>query len=145
MKKKTGTKKSSNTQFERSSGNVFADLNIPNPEEALAKAELARQINRIIKKRKLTQEEAAVELGTVQPKISALMSGKFSGFSLEKLFKFLNKLGQDVTIKIKPKQPQPALQNTCPQSPQAIVDRSKQSSYFFAFYSYKEHSKFSKY
>ena len=91
------------TKFEHSSGNVFADLNVPNPEEALAKAELARQINRVIKKKRLTQKQAALVLGVDQPKISALISGKLSGFSLERLFRFLNELGQDVTINVKPK------------------------------------------
>jgi predicted XRE-type DNA-binding protein len=92
-----------NKKFEQSSGNVFADLNLPNPEEALAKAELVRQINSVIKKKKLTQQKAAVALGIDQPKISALASGKLSGFSLERLFRFLNELGQDVSINIKPK------------------------------------------
>jgi predicted XRE-type DNA-binding protein len=90
-------------KFERSSGNVFADLNLPNPEELLAKSELAQKISQIIKKKKLTQEQAALALGIDQPKISALISGKLSGFSLERLFRFLNKLGQDVTINVKPK------------------------------------------
>lgn len=90
-------------KFERSSGNVFADLDLPNSEEALAKAELARQIHLIIKKKKLTQEKAALTLGIDQPKVSALASGKLTGFSLERLFRFLNELGQDVTINVKPK------------------------------------------
>lgn len=90
-------------KFEQSNGNVFADLNIQNPEEALAKAALARQINGVIKKKKLTQQEAALILGVDQPKISALASGKLSGFSLERLFRFLNALGQDITINVKPK------------------------------------------
>jgi predicted XRE-type DNA-binding protein len=90
-------------KFELSSGNVFADLNLPNPEEALTKAELARQINNVIKKKKLTQQQAAAVLDIDQPKISALASGKLSGFSLERLFRFLNELGQDVTINVKPK------------------------------------------
>ena len=92
-----------NKKFERSSGNVFADLDLPNSEEALAKAELARQIHLIIKKKKLTQEKAALTLGIDQPKVSALASGKLTGFSLERLFRFLNELGQDVTIYVKPK------------------------------------------
>ena len=90
-------------KFEYSSGNVFTDLNLPNPEEALAKAELARQIHCVIKKKKLTQQRAALVLGIDQPKISALISGKLAGFSLERLFRFLNELGQDVTINVKPK------------------------------------------
>ena len=81
-------------EFELSSGNVFADLNLPNPEEALTKAELARQINHVIKRKKLTQKQAALLLGIDQPKISALTSGKLSGFSLERLINFLNRLGR---------------------------------------------------
>jgi predicted XRE-type DNA-binding protein len=83
--------------------NVFADLGLPDHEERVAKAELAMQINDIIKKRKLAQKEAAELLEIDQPKISALHKGKLAGFSLERLFRFLNKLGQLVTIKISPK------------------------------------------
>ena len=89
-----------NRNFEISSGNVFADLGLPNPEELLAKAELASQINSLIKKKKLTQTAAAKLLDVDQPKISALSLGKLSGFSLERLFRFLNILGQDITIKV---------------------------------------------
>ncbi len=80
-------------QYEISSGNVFADLGLPNPEERLAKAELALQINRLIKKKKLTQIAAAKLLDIDQPKISALNQGKLAGFSMERLFRFLNLLG----------------------------------------------------
>jgi predicted XRE-type DNA-binding protein len=90
-------------EYEISIGNVFADLKVPNPEEALAKAELTRQISHIIKKKRLTQERAALMLDIDQPKISALINGKFSGFSLERLLRFLNELGQDITIQLKPK------------------------------------------
>lgn len=90
-------------KFECGSDNIFADLNLPNPEEMLAKAELARQIYSVIKKKKLTQKKAAVILSIDQPKVSALLSGKLAGFSLERLFRFLNELGQDVTINVKPK------------------------------------------
>ena len=82
------------------SGNVFADLGIPNPEEALAKAEIVRQIHRTIKKKRLTQVKAAKALGISQPKISRLLRGYFENFSLERLFRFLNKLGQDIHISI---------------------------------------------
>jgi predicted XRE-type DNA-binding protein len=87
-----------------SSGNVFADLGYADPEEALAKAELARRISQIITKRHLTQAQAAEILGVDQPKVSNLMRGKLSGFSTDRLFKFLNALGRDVKIVIeKPK------------------------------------------
>lgn len=88
--------------YEESSGNVFADLGIENPEEALAKSELARQIANIIKKKKLTQKQAAKILEIDQPKISALIRGRLRSFSLERLIRFLNELGQDVSIMISP-------------------------------------------
>jgi predicted XRE-type DNA-binding protein len=90
-------------EFETSSGNVFADLGLPNPEERLAKARLAIQINLLIKGKKLTQKEAAKLLEIDQPKISALHRGKLAGFSLERLFRFLNILGQEIDIKVRRK------------------------------------------
>jgi predicted XRE-type DNA-binding protein len=86
-----------------SSGNVFADLGLPNSEERLVKAELARKISEAITFRKLTQVQAAELLGIDQPKISALVRGRLSGFSIERLFHFLNDLDNDVEIVIKPK------------------------------------------
>jgi predicted XRE-type DNA-binding protein len=88
-----------------SSGNVFADIGLPDAEERLAKARLAHKITEIIQKRHLSQAEAARILGTEQPKISAIMNGKLSGFSLERLIYFLNVLGSDVQIIVKPKPP----------------------------------------
>jgi predicted XRE-type DNA-binding protein len=89
-------------KYAESSGNVFADLGFENPEEALAKAELARQIAKLIKKKKLKQKRASEILGIDQPKISALIRGRLRSFSLERLICFLNELGQDVTIMISP-------------------------------------------
>ena len=89
--------------YETSSGNVFADLGLPNPEERLAKAKLAMKINHIIEEKEIRQTEAAKLLETDQAKISALSQGKLAGFSLERLIRFLNILDQDITIKIKPK------------------------------------------
>lgn len=85
------------------SSNVFADLGLQDAEEMLAKAELARQILSIITKRHLTQAKAGELLGIDQPKVSALIRGKLSGFSMERLFHFLNALGQDVQIVVKAK------------------------------------------
>jgi predicted XRE-type DNA-binding protein len=84
-----------------SSGNVFADLGLPRPEEALAKAELAHKISGIIRARRLTQARAAEILGVDQPKISALVRGRLSGFSIERLLRFLMLLGHDVEITVK--------------------------------------------
>ncbi|MCC5615804.1 helix-turn-helix domain-containing protein [Nostoc sp. CHAB 5836] len=86
-----------------SSGNVFTDLGLPNSEERLVKAELARKISEAITFRKLTQVQAAELLGIDQPKISALVRGRLSGFSIDRLFHFLNDLDNDVEIVIKRK------------------------------------------
>lgn len=85
-----------------SSGNVFADLGLPNPEEALAKAELANKIAVLIQARKLTQAKAAKLLGIDQPKVSMLLRGRLTGFSIERLMRYLILLGQDIKISVYP-------------------------------------------
>lgn len=86
----------------RGSGNVFADLGLPNPEERRAKAELALAISRAIKERGLTQREAAVLMGIDQPKVSHVLRGRLSDFSTERLMSFLMGLGRDVEIVVRP-------------------------------------------
>ncbi|MTJ50547.1 helix-turn-helix domain-containing protein [Dolichospermum sp. UHCC 0259] len=90
-------------QVEVSSGNVFADLGLSNPEERLLKAELVRKISEIITNLNLTQVQAAEILGIDQPKVSLLIRGRLSGFSTDRLMNYLNKLGNDVEITVKPK------------------------------------------
>lgn len=89
--------------IEQSSGNVFADLGLVDPEARLAKAELARRIGDLIAERQLIQAEAAQLLGIDQPKISALLRGRLGGFSFERLMRFLTILGRDVQIVVKAK------------------------------------------
>jgi len=86
-----------------SSGNVFADLGLPNAEELQAKAALAHQIASIVTHRHLTQVEAAGILGTGQPKVSELLAGRLDGFSIERLIRYLNALDRDVQIIVSPK------------------------------------------
>jgi len=86
-----------------SSGNVFADLGLPNAEEALAKAELAIAINRIMEERGLTERETAEILGTSQSRIHNVRRGRLTGVSTDWLFQALNKLGHDIEINVKPK------------------------------------------
>lgn len=88
-------------EVEESSGNVFADLGLPNPDERLAKADLALAITAEIRQRDLTQAAAAALLGIAQPDISNLMRGRLSGYSLERLTRLLNGLGQDVEIRVR--------------------------------------------
>lgn len=84
-----------------SSGNVFADLSVAEPEEELAKAQLASHIRETIKRRRLTQIRAAQLMGLDQPKVSALMNGRLAGFSSDRLMRFLAALGRDVEIVVK--------------------------------------------
>ncbi len=86
----------------RSSGNVFADLGLPHADQLLAKADLAIEISSVIEERNLTQAEAAEIIGVDQPKVSALVRGRLDGFSMERLYRFLNALGRDVEIIVRP-------------------------------------------
>ncbi len=90
-------------ECEMSSGNVFADIGVENPEEELTKAKLVWEIEQIIKKRKMTQAAAAKVMGINQPKVSALIRRKLEGFSVERLIHFLNTLGQDIDIVVRQK------------------------------------------
>jgi predicted XRE-type DNA-binding protein len=90
-------------EVEESSGNVFADLDLPDADELYAKAQIVYRICEILEERKLTQAKAAALLEIDQPKISALMRGKLSGFSTDRLFRFLNALDRDIEIVIKKK------------------------------------------
>jgi predicted XRE-type DNA-binding protein len=86
-----------------SSGNVFADLGLPNPEERQTKLRLAVSINRILDRRGWSQAEAARRLDLNQPKISALRNFKLQGFSVERLMRLLTALDQDIQIVIQQK------------------------------------------
>ncbi len=90
-------------EIEASSGNVFADLEVPHPEEMLAKAELALRIGTILSEQRLTQAKAAALLGIDRASLAALSRGKLEDFSTERLFRFLNLLGQDVDIVVRPR------------------------------------------
>lgn len=85
----------------KSSGNVFADLGFPDPETHALKAELVSRIDALIKSHGFTQKAAADVLGISQPDVSKMLKGQFRAFSLERLLKFLNALGQDVEIAVK--------------------------------------------
>ncbi len=91
-------------QVETGSGNVFADLGLPDADTHLVKAELVRKIYEIIRSRRLTQAKAAEMLGISQPDVSRLLKGTFRDYSVERLMRFLTVLGRDVDIVIrKPK------------------------------------------
>jgi predicted XRE-type DNA-binding protein len=85
------------------SDNVYADLGYENPEEMLLKAQLVRLLSQAIKAKGLNQYQAAEVLGIDPPKVSALVRGQFRGYSLERLFRFLNAFDLDVEVSVKSK------------------------------------------
>jgi len=84
-------------------GNVFADIGLPDASERQTKTRLAMAINEIVKSRRLRQLDTARLLGIPQPKVSALVNYRLDGFSVEKLMSFLTALDQDVEILIRPR------------------------------------------
>jgi predicted XRE-type DNA-binding protein len=99
-------------EFELSSGNVFADIGLPDAEELLLKATLVFEIGQLIDKKGLTQAEVARRTGLDQPKISRLLHGRLSGFSIDRLFAILNRLGHSVEVRISAKERAPEKSHT---------------------------------
>ena len=93
-------------EVEASTGNVFADLGLPDAEKLQIKSGLTVEIAKAIRERGLTQAEAAQRMGLTQPKISSLLRGEFSNFSERKLMDCLNRLGYDIEIRVR-KTPEP--------------------------------------
>lgn len=89
-------------EVETSSGNVFADLGLPNADKLKIKSGLVFEITRAVRRLELTQEEAGRRMGITQPKVSALLRGDFANLSERKLMECLNRLGYDIEIKVKP-------------------------------------------
>lgn len=89
-------------EFEASSGNVFADLGLPNAEQLKIKSGLAIEIARAVRRLGLTQEEAGHRMGISQAKVSGMMRGDFANLSERKLMECLNRLGYDIEIKLSP-------------------------------------------
>ncbi len=86
----------------RSSGNVFADIGVPDAEISLLKADLIINIADLIKAKGISQAQAARIMGLAQPDVSKLTRGHFAGFSYERIFGFLTALGENVTIRVRP-------------------------------------------
>lgn len=88
--------------IEQGSGNIFADLGLPDAEETLLKAQVVVVLHRLIKARKLTQTAAAKLLGVSQPDLSHVLRGEFRGWSVERLMRMLTSFDQDVEIIVRP-------------------------------------------
>ena len=89
-------------EVQRSSGNVYADLGLPDAEKLKIKTGLVLEIRKAMRSLGLTQEAAAKRMGISQPKVSDMMRGDFSNLSERKLMDCLNRLGYDIEIKLKP-------------------------------------------
>ena len=89
-------------EVQRSSGNVFADLDLPDAEKLKIKAGLVIEIRKAMQKLGLTQLEAAKRMGIAQPKVSDMMRGDYTNLSERKLMDCLTRLGYDIEIKVKP-------------------------------------------
>ena len=89
-------------EVRRSSGNVYADLGLPDAERLKIKSGLVVEIRKAMRRLGLTQQEAAKRMGITQPKVSDMMRGDFSNLSERKLMDCLNRLGYDIEIKVKP-------------------------------------------
>ncbi|MYM87125.1 XRE family transcriptional regulator [Duganella sp. BJB488] len=89
-------------EIETGSGNVFADLALPDAEKLKIKSGLVIEITRAVRRLGLTQEEAGRRMGIPQPKVSGMMRGDFTNLSERKLMECLNRLGYDIEIKVSP-------------------------------------------
>ncbi|CBW73693.1 helix-turn-helix domain-containing protein [Mycetohabitans sp. B5] len=89
-------------EVQRSSGNVFADLGLPDAEKLKIKTGLVVEIRKAMRALGLTQQEAAKRMGVPQPKVSGMMRGDFTNLSERKLMDCLNRLGYDIEIKVRP-------------------------------------------
>ncbi len=102
MKSQKVTAKARSLRVTEGSGNVFADIGVPNPEQALLKARLTLQIYMALKNRRLTQVEIAKLLGVQQPQVSLLMRNRGGSFSVGRLMEFLIVLQRDIEITVRP-------------------------------------------
>jgi predicted XRE-type DNA-binding protein len=100
--KRTARRTISGVGVEIGSGNVFADLGLPDADKLKIKSGLVIEITRAIRKLGLTQQEAALRMGITQPKVSGMLRGDFSNLSERKLMDCLNRLGYDIEIKVRP-------------------------------------------
>ena len=90
-------------EMEVGSGNIFADLGLPDAEEMLLKSQIVVALHRLIKARKLTQTAAAKRIGLGQPDLSNVLRGRFRGYSTERLMRMLTAFDQDIEITVRPR------------------------------------------
>ena len=89
-------------KVEMGSGNIFADLGLPDAEAHFLKAQIVSEIYRLAHARKLTQAQAGKRMGISQPEVSRLFKGNFREYSIERLMGFLTAFDRDVEIVVRP-------------------------------------------
>src|SRR5260370_12530802 len=104
--------RANNESVEQGSGNVFADLGFQDSEERLLKAKLATKIAQLIEMKGWTQSQTAERTALDQPKVSRLLRGQLSGFSADRFFAILNRLGHSVEVRIAAKATAPQQSHT---------------------------------
>ena len=109
---KTSKTRANYEKVEPGSGNVFADLGFRDAEERLLKAKLATKIAQLIEEKGWTQTQTAERIGLDQPKVSHLLRGRLSGFSADRLFAILNRLGRSIEVRISAKERAPEKTHT---------------------------------
>lgn len=102
MNKKTAGNTIQGTEVEMGSGNVFADLGLPDADKLKIKSGLVIEITKAMRTMGITQKAAAERMGISQPKVSAMLRGDFTNLSERKLMDCLNRLGYDIEIKVRP-------------------------------------------
>lgn len=95
-------KEKTDIEFEKSSGNVFADLELPGADELQARATIGCHVIQLLKDKNMKQRELADLLGIKQAEVSHLLNGHFSRFTTDKLLDFLKRMDQKVSIRISP-------------------------------------------
>lgn len=90
-------------KIEMGSGNIFADLGLPDAKTHFLKAQIVSEIYRLTHKRKLTQAQAGVCMGISQPEVSRLFNGNFREYSIDRLMGFLTAFDRDVEIVVRPR------------------------------------------
>jgi len=89
-------------EVQRGSGNVYADLDLPDAEKLKIKTGLVVEIRKAMQQLGLTQQEAAKRMGITRPKVSDMMRGEFTNLSERKLMDCLTRLGYDIKISVRP-------------------------------------------
>ena len=102
MTKKTAVRTINGIDVEIGSGNVFADLGLPDADKLKIKSGLVIEITKAMRAMGITQKAAAERMGISQPKVSDMLRGDFTNLSERKLMDCLNRLGYDIEIKVRP-------------------------------------------